>query len=202
MEKIEFNRDYFEAEGKVNGLSDYYNKQKKDCKIVADRIEMFLSCDKSKTILEGGCAYGQSISELKARGYAGYGFDISEYAIKEGKSRLNNPDLMAGDIQGRDFVSRIVDTFKKPYFDFVFSCITLEHIMPFSVERVISNLHRLTAPGGMNYHAIDLERGNDDTHYCILTRGKWNQLFAAGGFVPVDVPPEMVKLNWFLFKKT
>jgi SAM-dependent methyltransferase len=205
MEKnINFDKDYFES-GTVNSLSkdgiSYFDRQKEDCKQVANRIEMFLKGDKTKTILEIGCAYGQSITELKNRGYIAYGSDISEYAIKEGKSRLNNPDLMSGDIQSKDFAEQVISKFGKPDFDFVFSCITLEHMLPYNVKQVIKNLYKLTAKGGINYHAIDLNKGDDKTHYSIFTRRKWIELFCAEGLEYIEVPNEWIKLNWFLFKK-
>jgi SAM-dependent methyltransferase len=201
MNKAVFDEAYFEK-GVKNKLSDYFDKQKIGCIEVADRIEKLVpSLQKGRSnILEVGCAYGQSVAALRYRGYAAYGCDISEYSVKEGRARVNVP-IFEADLEAPGLVELVRNQTGYADFDLVFSCITLEHMHPEFVDRISKGLYALTKPGGVNYHAIDLFKGNDITHYCIMPREWWIERFAAAGFVALPVSPEGVRLNWFLFKK-
>ena len=198
-----FGAAYFEKEvaDNVNGLANYYEKQKIGSIEVADRLEYITDIQRGRSnVLEVGCAFGQTVMQLRHRGYPAYGCDISEYSVTMARTRHTAPVFVA-DLESTAFLDTVREQTAYPAFDLLFSCITLEHIHPENVPDVIARLYALTKPGGTNYHAIDLFKGDDITHYCIMPREWWMDRFIDAGFIPMPVSAEGVRLNWFLFKK-
>ena len=117
-----FDKEYFEDETAINGLKDYFNKQKIGCIEVADRLERLVPLEPGADILEAGCAYGQNVNALNQRGYFATGFDISDYTIKTGKEKmeLDPLEIFKADLESPDFLNRIKFDFEDDKFDLIF----------------------------------------------------------------------------------
>lgn len=194
-----YDKDYFETAGMKNELSDYFNKQEKEKIVVCDRLQKLLPLKKGCTILEVGCGYGQNVQELIRRGYVARGVDISKYAIFEGQKRLGISS-MSLDISDRFFVPMCQQGMGIRRYDFVFSCITLEHLLPQQIPNALLNLASVTQRGGLHYHAIDLDC-DESTHFSLFSRELWEEHFKNAGFIPLEISDEAKLYNWFLFKK-
>ncbi|MBU2249334.1 MAG: class I SAM-dependent methyltransferase, partial [Gammaproteobacteria bacterium] len=189
-----FDKTYFEDKNDKNDLANYFESQKEGAKVVAKTLETMFDFSKINSVLEIGCAYGQTLNEIKA--VKRTGIDISEYAVNEGKKYFKDLELVAVDIQQKDAIEKI-----KEKYDLVYSCITLEHIFPENIDIVLTNLNKWTKLNGWNYHNIDLSQGRDRTHYCIKPRRWWIDKFKEFGFDSKNVG-DFEKYNFFVFQKT
>lgn len=196
-----FGKDYFEEENNKNVLNNYYEKQEKESEGVADRIEALCKPQKDWHILEIGCAYGQIVNALSKRGYNAYGCDISRYAVEHGQVKMPGLKIFQADIQHHSFAPYTAAKTGIQKFDLIYSCITMEHIFPHNLRKVLASLSALTKPNGLNYHAIDITCFSDKTHFCMLTREQWNEFFSRAGFKPLLLHEYFIKLNYFMYQK-
>jgi cyclopropane fatty-acyl-phospholipid synthase-like methyltransferase len=165
-----YNSDYYNN-GKKLGISGYENyRWLPELTIpMAKRIIEFLNLTPESIVLDYGCAKGYLVRALRELKINAYGYDISEYCIK-------NSDL---DI--KNYLSMDLDLSKK--YDLVISKDVLEHLTLEDVEQLLDNLHKITNTlffiiplgDGLNYNIP--EYNQDITHILKLSKHEWEYIF-------------------------
>jgi SAM-dependent methyltransferase len=136
---------------------------------------------KSK-ILDCGCATGSFVNQLQLLGFDGYGFDISEYAIKHAVcSNLFHAD-------GRNL------PFGDNEFDILVSQDYMEHIHPDDLPKVLEEQKRILKPGGVALHFIPFYKEYDepvqiDAHLCNASRKWWASFFKKSAILEMEYAP-------------
>lgn len=97
-------------------------------------------------VLDFGCGNGRAAVPLLQRGYDLFGVDIVEPAVSEGRDLLGACGFDGERLRviGRD------EQFADGAFDFIFSQQVFEHVD--DLEVVVSELARMTTPGGWGFH--------------------------------------------------
>lgn len=177
---MKFGKEYFEdyAKGQNNvnmtnfGLWQlYYYK-------CLDNVYKF----KGKKVVDVGCAFGALVLSCLIDNVDAYGCDISVYSTAE-------ENLMHPLLKGRLFSCPAHDMhcFKDNEFDVVISEQVLEHIPEELSEKSISEIMRITKPGGhIRCSAIigpkpPKDYKDDPTHINIQERPYWEKLFEKYG---------------------
>ncbi len=96
----------------------------------------------SPKILDFGCGYGQSTTELISEGFDVWGVDISAAEIERAPREIRDR-LTVLDEDGRA-------PFPEGHFDVVYSMTVFEHVA--DLETAVAEIVRLTAPGGVGAH--------------------------------------------------
>ena len=96
----------------------------------ANLARMIVDYLKPSSVLDVGCAYGYVVKELLERGVDAYGFDISEYAIK---------NSVVGD---RIWVGYAEDGRFWRFVDLVVCTETLEHFVWYQIKKFFVNAQR------------------------------------------------------------
>lgn len=91
-------------------------------------------------VLEAGCGFGYWVSILSERGYRAIGLDTSAVALRMGRERLRDVDLLLGNILRMPF--------PEGTFDGVVSLGVVEHFEE-GPDAALSELRRVLRPGGM-----------------------------------------------------
>ncbi len=171
-----FGEDYFErgADSGVNTYTDY----EADAWVGrhADAID---EAFRPESCLEVGCAKGELVGELRRRGVACIGTDLSHYSVAAGAPELTGHALAAASIAGLPFPD---DTF-----DLVLAIEVLEHIPIELVEPALRELWRVsrhhvfvtvqntTAAEPVHFFA-------DLTHVAMKPLAWWRDQFTKAGF--------------------
>lgn len=132
-------------------------------------------------ILDLGCGYGSMVAGFQTWGGDAYGIDISDYAIKSGVQQ-------APYLEHRIFQGSIHDLsrFETESFDIIYSNQVFEHLPEQYVESMISEMWRVTKPGGqlfLSFVTSVEENGvrgaddNDETHINIHNMDWWRKRF-------------------------
>jgi SAM-dependent methyltransferase len=134
-------------------------------------------------VLDCGCATGTFVNQLLKVGYDAYGFDISEFAIKNGICK----NLYLAD--GRKL------PFKDGEFDILVSQDYMEHIHPDDLPVVLEEQKRILKKGGIALHFIPFYKDYDkpvqlDAHLCNANRNWWKSFFESTNILKVDYAPD------------
>ena len=105
------------------------------------------------TILEVACAKGFFVKEARRRGYAAWGIDISEYAISRAQP-IVKPYVRQG--------NAVELPWADDYFDHLFAFEFMEHVYLDEIDRVISEMIRVTKPNGLIVMKIGLAFDDDN----------------------------------------
>jgi SAM-dependent methyltransferase len=135
------------------------------------------------TILDCGCATGVLVNQFQLQGFDGYGFDISEYAIKNGICK----NLFHADARNLPF--------RNDQFDILISQDFMEHVHPDDLGLVLTEQKRILKPGGVALHFIPFYKEYDkpvqiDAHLCNANRAWWVEYFKSSGILNVDYIPD------------
>ncbi len=126
-----------------------------------------------QTVLDAGCAIGLLVESLRQKNVEAYGFDISEWAIKQ------MPAEYIGFVK-RDSLLNSKAFDKK--FDLVICIEVLEHLQPSEAEEAIKNL---CSWGDMIIFTSSPDDYTEPTHFNVQQPGYWAEKFARNGFVRV-----------------
>ncbi len=96
-------------------------------------------------VLEAGCGFGYWVSILAERGYRAYGLDYSQVALRTGRERLRDVDLLLGNILRMPF--------PEGAFDGIVSLGVVEHFEE-GPDAALRELRRVLRPGGMLLLAV------------------------------------------------
>lgn len=128
--------------------------------------------------LEAGCAFGWVVEHLCKLGVDAYGFDISEYAIKN--SPVADRVLCSGGLKRK--------LYQNGEFDIIVSFETAEHVHISDVDTWLGNLVCWLKPGGNMFLTICLGHGNfrgtddnDVSHQTLQPREWWEDKLHALG---------------------
>ncbi len=126
---------------------------------------------KSSTPLQGnvvdyGCGPGFLMEKLMQRGIACSGVDYSEKSITTVQEKVGSNPLFQG--------AKLIDSAQSPidenYADALFFIETIEHILDADMDNVLSELYRVTKPGGYvivtTPHKENLEAGEQQCPDC------------------------------------
>lgn len=139
---------------------------------------------KGKKVVDVGCAFGGFVLSCLLNGVDAYGCDISTFSTAEER-------LMHSLLKGRLFPCPAHDMscFKDNEFDIVISEQVLEHIPPDLAEKSISEIMRITKPGGhIRCSGIfgpkpPIDYVDDPTHINIQPIKYWKVLFEKYGAI-------------------
>src|SRR5262245_21764969 len=132
---------------------------------IADRI---VNSIRPSTVLDAGCAIGFLVEALRDRGVDAVGVDISEYAIRQGRS----------DIQPYCWVGSICDPFPQKY-DLLVCIEVLEHLPANEAEPAVENFCQCTEDVLISSTPFDYK---EVTHLNVRPPDYWAELFARHGF--------------------
>jgi SAM-dependent methyltransferase len=142
---------------------------------------------KGRRVLEVGCACGSILRGFGEAGAVVQGVEINEHMVKLGRDKW--PD-MAPLLHICDAVN--LHLFGDGEWDGIHSAQVAEHWKPKLVPHILEELHRVTAPGGIFFCALDTEElfarqgrtmeTEDPTHVCIKPLTWWHDQLAATGW--------------------
>lgn len=144
-----------------------------------DHVVQRLSARKPAAVCDAGCGCGAFALKLARLGYSVSGFDISDKAVQITRQVLQSAGVPAGDFHAADITS---SGFPDDRFDAVVSRDVIDHLPLHSGTVAVSELLRITRPGGcviLTLDSIDDEyesaphtvSPNGDY---LFTGGKWN----------------------------
>ena len=150
---------------------------------------------KGKRVLDVGCACGSILRGLGEAGAVVEGIDLCEHMIQLGRQKW--PD-MAPLLHVADAAD--LARYGHSSWEALHSAQVAEHWSPEAVPRILTELARITVPGGLFFCSLDTEelfaRQNrnmateDPTHICIQPRAWWIEQLAQAGWT--DVTAEYV----------
>jgi O-antigen biosynthesis protein len=123
-----------------------------------------------KSVLDVGCAYGLLVETLRDRGIEAFGMDVSEYAISQARSDIN--DYLA--------VESILTPLKNQY-DLIVSIEVIEHIEEKNCDRVVENM---CLAANKVLLATTPDDFDDPTHFNVKPPIYWIEKFSQYGFQP------------------
>ncbi|MDB5387172.1 MAG: ADP-heptose:LPS heptosyltransferase-like protein [Planctomycetaceae bacterium] len=142
---------------------------------------------KGRRVLEVGCACGSILRGLGEAGAVVQGVEINEYMVRLGRDKW--PD-MAPLLHICDAVN--LHLFADGEWEGIHSSQVAEHWKPKLVPHILEELHRVTAPGGIFFCALDTEElfarqgrtmeTEDPTHVCIKPLAWWHEQLSATGW--------------------
>jgi SAM-dependent methyltransferase len=166
-----------------NSSENLYNEYHKE-KVAAKQSESYgfvfldklLQEVKFTSFLDAGCGNAAVVRELLNRGYDAKGIDVSDYIINDvNRDLVENGVLHAGSLENLPFPDKS--------FDLVFSSDVLEHITVEKVQRVASELVRVSKD--LLFLSISLRPSaqNNKFHITLRPRSWWEESFAKAGVI-------------------
>lgn len=129
-------------------------------------------------VLDIGCAKGFMVKILRENGLEAYGVDVSEYAIGNAPSDINQYLFVANVESG-------MLPFNDGFFDFVVSMSTFEHLHSERMTFILREIQRILKPGGkiiINVPSpFNKKEAKKQEHITLLKRD-WILLFERSGF--------------------
>lgn len=211
LQSTSFDRAYYD-EHKQAGL-DYLNFGPWQVNYATWLIESLGLA--GKTVLDVGAACGSIAWGFRSQCHT-VGIDVNNHMIELGRKKYAPMPLYVCD-------SVNLHLFGDGDFDFIHSAQVAEHFKPELVPFILREWHRVLAPGGLIFCALDTvelfaRQGRtlateDPTHVCVRPLAWWHEQLAAAGFT--DARPELeaaltghaqsyFKLydwDWFLVRK-
>jgi 2-polyprenyl-3-methyl-5-hydroxy-6-metoxy-1,4-benzoquinol methylase len=142
---------------------------------------------KGKRVLDVGCACGSILRGLGEAGAVAQGADLNEHMIQLGRDKW--PDMKRL-LHVCDAVN--LHLFEDESFDALHTAQVAEHWRPELVPYILRELHRVTAPDGLLFCALDTEElfarqgrdleQEDPTHICIRPLAWWQSRLAEAGW--------------------
>ena len=126
-----------------------------------------------QTTLDAGCAIGLLVEALQQNGVEAYGFDVSEWAIKQMPSRYARFVKKDSILNSKAFEKK---------FDLVTCIEVLEHLQPSEADIAVENL---CSWGNIVIFTSSPDDYAETTHFNVQQPGYWAEKFAQNGFVRV-----------------
>ncbi len=126
-----------------------------------------------QSTLDAGCAIGMLVEILRRRGVDAFGFDVSEWAVKQMPQEYAR-FVKAGSILDSKIFNR--------KFDLVTCIEVLEHLDPSDADQAIQNL---CGWGDLVIFTSSPDAYDEPTHFNVQQPGYWAEKFAQNGFVRV-----------------
>lgn len=188
--KESFDKEYFRRQERV-----YY-----PINFLRDRIIIWLIkrlIPPGGRILEIGCGTGNLLKGLKMR-YDVYGIDISPFAVRVARRRLNEKKVWVGDVQHLETL-----LFGTSVFDGVVAVNVFEHIK--EVEKVFKNVNDVLKENGYLFFHLPTKSNifsslvlkffyRDPTHVFIPKVTDLKSLLKKNGFILTDSYPATILL--------
>lgn len=129
--------------------------------IYRDRAQRVLqeNIPKNASILDAGCAFGDLLALLDLDGFATYGIDISEYALKRAKKKTK-AKLVLGNLNK-------TLPYKSNFFDAIFALDIIEHLE--SPYKFLLELHRVLKKEGILF----VQTPNINSIFEKFAKDKW-----------------------------
>lgn len=179
--------------GKRDAWRSWYIRKEKIDQDMSRLARIFKKKDVSK-ILDAGCGTGRHAIYFAQRGFKVYGFDFSNFAIKQTKRRLKQKGLQAN--------LKIWDIRKKfPYpsgfFDVVLSIRVFHHNPLKIIKKIVKEFSRVLKKSGYIY--IQIPPRHSVFKYAMFAskKGKPQIKLEGGTYVPVDGPEKGVPHHGF-----
>ncbi len=119
------------------------------------RVAKIFKEQKVKTVLDLGSGSGRHLIYLAKRGFASYGFDISEEGIEITKEWLKAEGLMA-DLKVGSFYNCL--PYSDNFFDAVISTSAIHHAKITEIRKAISEIERVLRPKGLIFLIVRKRR--------------------------------------------
>ncbi|MGE0042055.1 MAG: methyltransferase domain-containing protein, partial [Vicinamibacterales bacterium] len=184
-----FGEDYFErgAESGLNGYTDYTDD------FAPVQADIVSATFQPSTCLEIGCARGEFVREMRARGVRAFGTDISAYSVRSAAPDTR-PRLTAAMISSLPYAD--------DSFDLVTAVEVFEHVPPEEVDRAVRELWRVSRAfvwiTVQNTDAAAPEHFFTDLgHVTMKPLAWWQARFRANGFevLPFELPFGQFRLH-------
>jgi ADP-heptose:LPS heptosyltransferase/SAM-dependent methyltransferase len=153
-----------------------------------------------KRVLDVGCACGSILRGLGEAGAVVEGIDLCEHMIELGRQKW--PD-MAPLLHVADAAH--LQRFENNSWQAIHSAQVAEHWEPTAVPQILRELHRVVAPGGLFFCALDTDElfarqhrdmsTEDPTHICVKPRAWWTEQLAKTGWTDVTAEFEPALLD-------
>lgn len=140
-----------------------------------------------RSVLEVGCACGSILRGLGEAGIVVQGVDLNEAMVQLGRAQW--PE-MAPLLQVCDAVN--LHLFGDQTWHGIHTAQVAEHWKPVLVPHILAELHRVVAPGGLLFCALDTEelfarqgrrvKDEDPTHICVKPLAWWHEQLAQTGW--------------------
>jgi SAM-dependent methyltransferase len=166
-----YNEDYYSQYGH-NGVT--YKENNAVLFTLQNLGQALVNHTRAKTHLDIGCAFGALVMYMRQMGVESYGFDFSEYAIKNAF------------LEARPFVkvASLLEYESDKQFDLVTCVEVVEHLMPEDEDAAIDKICSL----GKHVYFSSENNPNDPTHYNANPLGHWIDAFRERGYVSTYAP--------------
>ena len=145
--------------------------------IVSKWNDFFRCSYTNKQVLEVGCARGWLLKDVRDRGGAIAGVDVSDCVV--GLSPVKDSIYVGFIEDGTPFPSN--------QFDIAFAVENLEHLI--DLDAGLKEIHRMMKPGGYFYFSAGLD-ADEDRHINIISRDEWRKRVEDAGFEVDDAMTE------------
>ena len=176
-EYFEFGEIYFDGGDLLPGYGSYLYDGRYGSAV--NELASKVGLSKSDNICEVGCAKGFILYELYIRGFKNiWGFDISEYAIKNSPKEISN-FMHISKADTLDLQDSCID--------FLYTKEMIPHLDLDQISRFYEEINRVVKPEGKVYfeiqypqHESQIDQMNDwdPTHKTLLTQADWNKTFS------------------------
>ncbi|MCS6880136.1 MAG: class I SAM-dependent methyltransferase [Oscillochloridaceae bacterium] len=167
MNLLDYGR-LFDAHYFATGLGAPYRRDEHWMSFFAGIAERIVAEIGPASALDAGCAMGLLVEQLRLRGVAAEGVDISAYAI------ANAPEAVREHVR----VASVVEPFGRSY-DLIICIEVLEHLPRAEAERAVVNLCRHSDDVLFSSSPLDYKEA---THFNVNPPEYWADLFARQGF--------------------
>lgn len=158
----------FDAHYYATGCGSPYRRDERWMAVFGGFAERIIAGIGPATVLDAGCAIGLLVEQLRLRGVAAEGVDISDYAI--GQAHASVSEYVR--------VGSVAEPFGRRYGLIV--CIeVLEHMPPAEAERAVANFCAHTDDVLFSSSPLDYKEA---THLNVQPPEHWAYLFAQQGF--------------------
>lgn len=100
--------EFWDKQSKIKELKKHIKNGKNE-RFVSKITSKFITPNKSKKILEGGCGRGHFVYSLKHKGYDAYGIDFAKETIKKIQGIMPELNVSIGDVRRLSFPDNFFD---------------------------------------------------------------------------------------------
>lgn len=173
-----------------NTIGIYYNNEFKDNLYIEDLEVLTKTLSKGEKILDVACAGGRDTNYFYELGFDATGFDFSKTEIEYAKQNYPKPKFIEGDLLELDRF------FKKNYFDAIYSCATLDHLVKTDIPKAIILFNKIlkkngrllikTKEGKGILKTVDKYSNGIEREFTLIESDKLKKLLIKSGFKIIE----------------
>jgi ubiquinone/menaquinone biosynthesis C-methylase UbiE len=144
FESSKASAEFWDAHWNIADFKDAVLSGKND-RFVSRYTKKYISPDKSKKILEGGCGKGNLVFSLNFNGYDAYGVDYATNTVTKINNLFPELKITEGDVQKLDF--------SDDFFDGYWSLGVIEHFYD-GYDKITKEMERVIKKGGFLFITV------------------------------------------------